>query len=203
MNRKKSSPLDLYPELYQRFIQLFSQGVSFRLIAEQLNKERQENQNAWPEVTKHVFVGYTHNNHSKVFKSLVEVMGSENKVKSLFQVRAGRSRLGRIGAAITPLGQKKKRVRNRKSPAVVPPIAEKPKAQPLTPPIVLRSVRKTPSPDCRPEICKWPIGHPGDADFHFCTEKALSGKPYCEEHCGTAFVKDSALNSKRARQIPV
>ena len=38
-------------------------------------------------------------------------------------------------------------------------------------------------------ICKWPIGHPGDADFHFCTERALVGKPYCSEHCGVAFVK--------------
>jgi GcrA cell cycle regulator len=38
-------------------------------------------------------------------------------------------------------------------------------------------------------ICKWPIGHPGDADFHFCTDRALVGKPYCAEHCGQAFVK--------------
>jgi GcrA cell cycle regulator len=38
-------------------------------------------------------------------------------------------------------------------------------------------------------ICKWPIGHPGDTDFHFCTDKALVGKPYCAEHCAQAFVK--------------
>ena len=38
-------------------------------------------------------------------------------------------------------------------------------------------------------ICKWPIGHPGDPDFRFCTEKALVGKPYCAEHCAVAFVK--------------
>lgn len=38
-------------------------------------------------------------------------------------------------------------------------------------------------------ICKWPIGHPGDADFTFCKEKALVGKPYCAEHCAVAFVK--------------
>jgi len=38
-------------------------------------------------------------------------------------------------------------------------------------------------------ICKWPIGHPGDPDFKFCTERALVGKPYCAEHCGVAFVK--------------
>jgi GcrA cell cycle regulator len=38
-------------------------------------------------------------------------------------------------------------------------------------------------------ICKWPIGHPGDPDFSFCTDKALVGKPYCAEHCAVAFVK--------------
>lgn len=38
-------------------------------------------------------------------------------------------------------------------------------------------------------ICKWPIGHPGDADFTFCSDKALVGKPYCAEHCAVAFVK--------------
>lgn len=38
-------------------------------------------------------------------------------------------------------------------------------------------------------ICKWPIGHPGDPDFRFCTDKALVGKPYCAEHCAVAFVK--------------
>jgi GcrA cell cycle regulator len=38
-------------------------------------------------------------------------------------------------------------------------------------------------------ICKWPIGHPGDEDFRFCTDKALVGKPYCAEHCAVAFVK--------------
>lgn len=38
-------------------------------------------------------------------------------------------------------------------------------------------------------ICKWPIGHPGDEDFHFCVDRALVGKPYCAEHCAQAFVK--------------
>lgn len=40
--------------------------------------------------------------------------------------------------------------------------------------------------------CKWPIGHPGDDDFHFCTAKALQGKPYCAEHCSKAYVTVTA-----------
>jgi GcrA cell cycle regulator len=36
-------------------------------------------------------------------------------------------------------------------------------------------------------ICRWPMGHPGEADFHFCGEKVNPGFPYCVEHCGRAF----------------
>jgi len=37
--------------------------------------------------------------------------------------------------------------------------------------------------------CMWPVGHPGDGDFHFCGERALVGKPYCATHCSVAYVK--------------
>ena len=36
--------------------------------------------------------------------------------------------------------------------------------------------------------CKWPTGHPGEPDFHFCGEHALLGKPYCPEHYRKAYV---------------
>ena len=35
--------------------------------------------------------------------------------------------------------------------------------------------------------CKWPIGHPGDSDFYFCGKPVIPGKPYCGEHCLTAY----------------
>ena len=35
--------------------------------------------------------------------------------------------------------------------------------------------------------CKWPIGHPGDADFYFCGKEVIPGKPYCGEHCLVAY----------------
>jgi GcrA cell cycle regulator len=41
--------------------------------------------------------------------------------------------------------------------------------------------------------CSWPIGHPGDKDFHFCGAKAVVGRPYCDEHLGIAFVKSKPL----------
>ena len=29
-------------------------------------------------------------------------------------------------------------------------------------------------------ICKWPLGHPGEPDFHFCGDQVNPGFPYCE-----------------------
>jgi GcrA cell cycle regulator len=39
------------------------------------------------------------------------------------------------------------------------------------------------------QTCRWPIGHPGDENFHFCTQRAIQGKPYCVEHAAVAYVK--------------
>ena len=36
--------------------------------------------------------------------------------------------------------------------------------------------------------CLWPIGDPGEADFHFCGAEAVAGKPYCSEHCARAYI---------------
>lgn len=36
-------------------------------------------------------------------------------------------------------------------------------------------------------MCKWPIGHPGDDDFHFCGKPAEPGMPYCAAHCAEAY----------------
>ena len=48
-------------------------------------------------------------------------------------------------------------------------------------------------------ICKWPIGHPGEPDFHFCGEAANPGFPYCVQHCGVAY---QAQLPRRDRRPP-
>ena len=35
--------------------------------------------------------------------------------------------------------------------------------------------------------CKWPIGDPGNEDFHFCGHDSLESLPYCEYHAGIAY----------------
>ncbi|MGV3769754.1 MAG: GcrA family cell cycle regulator, partial [Sphingobium phenoxybenzoativorans] len=47
-------------------------------------------------------------------------------------------------------------------------------------------IGKTSLLDLTEKICKWPMGHPGEPDFHFCGEKVTPGFPYCVEHCGRA-----------------
>jgi|SRR5579864_4599991 len=37
--------------------------------------------------------------------------------------------------------------------------------------------------------CSWPIGHPGDKNFHFCDEPPLPGKPYCAQHAKMAYIR--------------
>ena len=46
---------------------------------------------------------------------------------------------------------------------------------------------KTSLLDLNDRICKWPLGHPGEPDFHFCGVKVNPGFPYCVEHCGLAY----------------
>ncbi|MEZ5687441.1 MAG: GcrA family cell cycle regulator [Caenibius sp.] len=46
---------------------------------------------------------------------------------------------------------------------------------------------KTSLLDLNDRVCRWPMGHPGESDFHFCGEKVNPGFPYCVEHCGRAY----------------
>ncbi|NLR70935.1 GcrA cell cycle regulator [Novosphingobium sp. ERN07] len=67
---------------------------------------------------------------------------------------------------------------------------------PIPPAPPRRLVPARPSPDIADKtslldlsdrICRWPMGHPGEPDFHFCGEKVNPGFPYCVEHCGRAY----------------
>jgi len=55
--------------------------------------------------------------------------------------------------------------------------------------------------------CKWPFGHPGDANFHFCGSLALVNRPYCPEHYQMAYlparVKGEARESESAKRREV
>jgi GcrA cell cycle regulator len=81
-------------------------------------------------------------------------------------------------------------------------------APPATPAPARRLVPAKPSPeiagktsllDLNDRICKWPLGHPGEPDFHFCGDTVNPGFPYCVAHCGHAY---QAQLPRRDRRPP-
>jgi GcrA cell cycle regulator len=55
--------------------------------------------------------------------------------------------------------------------------------------------------DLNDKVCKWPIGHPDDADFHFCGRPSNAGFPYCNDHCLVAY-QAQMPRKDRPRQLP-
>jgi GcrA cell cycle regulator len=53
--------------------------------------------------------------------------------------------------------------------------------------------------DLNDRICKWPLGHPGEPDFHFCGNPVNPGFPYCLDHCSVAY---QAQLPRRDRRPP-
>ena len=90
------------------------------------------------------------------------------------------------GEAAPAAGAAPAEVRPTPAPA---PIAEAPRPKPVVARMAaaVTGSGKTSLLDLSDKICKWPIGHPGDADFHFCGKPAQPTFPYCGEHCAVAY----------------
>lgn len=82
---------------------------------------------------------------------------------------------------------------------------------PIPPAPPRRRVPAKPSPeiadktsllDLNDRICRWPMGHPGEADFHFCGAPVNPGYPYCVEHCGRAFQAQLPRGTRRPPPPP-
>ena len=46
------------------------------------------------------------------------------------------------------------------------------------------------------DMCSWPVGNPGDRNFHFCGEPSAPGKPYCAKHCAVAYIRTPATAAR-------
>jgi GcrA cell cycle regulator len=79
-------------------------------------------------------------------------------------------------------------------PAAARPAAKKP--------VRSGKAAKTSLLDLNEKICKWPIGHPGDADFHFCGKPSQAGFPYCTEHCLVAYQAQLPRRDRDRRPPP-
>ena len=56
---------------------------------------------------------------------------------------------------------------------------------------------KTSLLDLNDKICRWPMGHPGEPDFHFCGQTVNPGFPYCVDHCGRAYQAQLPRGARR------
>jgi len=56
---------------------------------------------------------------------------------------------------------------------------------------------KTSLLDLSDKVCRWPVGHPGEPDFHFCGAPVNPGFPYCVEHCGRAYQAQLPRGARR------
>lgn len=55
--------------------------------------------------------------------------------------------------------------------------------------------------DLKLNSCRWPIGEPKDADFHFCGKDTVTGKPYCAEHCKIAYTSLKELANQNKNDL--
>ncbi len=79
------------------------------------------------------------------------------------------------------------------------PVAARPAAKK---PVRSGKAAKTSLLDLNEKICKWPIGHPGDADFHFCGKPSQASFPYCTEHCLVAYQAQLPRRDRDRRPPP-
>jgi GcrA cell cycle regulator len=82
------------------------------------------------------------------------------------------------------------------------PIAALPRPVMAKKPVRTGKAARTSLLDLNEKICKWPIGHPGDADFHFCGKGAQAGFPYCTEHCLLAYQAQLPRRDRDRRPPP-
>lgn len=54
--------------------------------------------------------------------------------------------------------------------------------------------------DLTERMCRWPIGHPGERDFHFCGKKTVPGLPYCAEHASVAYQSPPSRRDEEERK---
>ncbi|WP_022687508.1 GcrA family cell cycle regulator [Sphingomonas phyllosphaerae] len=83
-----------------------------------------------------------------------------------------------------------------------PPIAPAPPRRLVPARTAPEFADKTSLLDLNDKICKWPLGHPGEPDFHFCGDKVNPGFPYCVTHCGHAYQAQLPRRDRRAPPLP-
>jgi GcrA cell cycle regulator len=56
--------------------------------------------------------------------------------------------------------------------------------------------------DLTAATCRWPVGHPDEADFAFCGATPFQRYPYCLDHCLIAYRPESSESEPRRAAAP-
>lgn len=121
-----------------------------------------------------------------------------------FERNAVIGKVHRLGLAGRPRtgaqsGGTRKRIRRGVMSALIRPPSPQsgpPLAPVLEPPADVRMPRMRPCSlmELSDARCRFPIGHVGDSDFHFCGAAPFESKPYCPGHCRMAYQPGTAIN---------
>lgn len=82
-------------------------------------------------------------------------------------------------------------------PSPVKTEASKPKKAAPKPKIKKEKNKNISLLELNERVCKWPIGHPGEEEFHFCGRDSQPGLPYCPEHCAMAYQAQAPRKDRR------
>jgi GcrA cell cycle regulator len=105
----------------------------------------------------------------------------------------GKAHRLRLQSRPSPIRREGRAPARRRVPMPARPSAPRPviSAPPPEPRWTLRT-------DPKGRTCLWPLGDPGDEDFHFCAQPAAEGKPYCPAHCARAYITRTRAEDEAA-----
>ena len=99
-----------------------------------------------------------------------------------------------VGGAAPTVGATALKADVKPQTAPQPKAEKKPELDAVVVPISKRATILT----LTESTCKWPIGDPGDGDFHFCGCASEPGSPYCKYHSEIAYQASS--DRRRAKK---
>jgi GcrA cell cycle regulator len=88
------------------------------------------------------------------------------------------------------------------APVTVTPPSMVNKAEPSTPRPEISDAPGATILTLTDRICKWPIGDPRDADFHFCGRASAESLPYCADHAKRAYQPPARRSNEREDHAP-
>ncbi|MEG6508551.1 GcrA family cell cycle regulator [Methyloligella sp. 2.7D] len=132
------------------------------------------------------------------------VIGKVHRLGLSGRATTSRSSAPRVRRTHTPRPQRQPQVvyATRGATALKPSFEEEEEVQvapaPAVEELVIPLHERATILDLKENMCRWPIGDPGEEGFHFCGRKSPVGVPYCEHHARMAYQPVQRRRDKRS-----